>query len=70
MEAQPNHKTLPIWVKRVRLLNNATPTRVIFYDNEISYDYMGHLMYYSAFIHRELESILVLYALFYDLTTF
>ena len=25
----PNHKTLPIWVKRVRLLPNATPTRVL-----------------------------------------
>ena len=24
-----NHKTLPIWVKRVRLLPNATPTRVL-----------------------------------------
>ena len=29
MEPQPNHKTLPIWVKRVRLLPNATPTRVL-----------------------------------------
>ena len=38
MEPRPNHKTLPIWVKRVRLLvydrnyrvlPNATPTRVL-----------------------------------------